>query len=431
MIRLLKLFTFRTSTLIFFALGIILVSMFFAKMARNPGYVLLSYRYYTLETSMLIAVLSLLLLITVSIVVYRLTAWLFDASWRQRMANRNTIKGLIAYAEGNWPQAEKLLARAAGYNDAPLINYLTAAEAAHQQGKTDKRDEYLMFAHETTPGVEQSVGLAKARLQLSSQQWESALATLRMLKEHRKSPAYPFVLKLLAKTYNELADWAALRDLLPELRKHEVLSSHDYDALALRCYEGQLEGAVKGFSSQEKRQNLHTAWDSIPKKLRLQANLVLAYSQRLLDIDAPNEAEEAVSAFLRKDWDDGLVRLYGTIAGKDPSKQYLLAESWLKERPSNAALLLTLGRLSLQNQQWEKARQYFEASIGARKSAEAYGELGRLLARLGEHEASNDSFQRGLGLIAQRLPDLPLPPMLRAPAVAVVSTVSAGEEDGS
>lgn len=410
MIRLLKLFTFRTSTLVFFALGVILVSMFFAKMARNPGYVLLSYRYYTLETSMLIAVLSLMLTITLSIVFYRLTAWLFDASWRQRMANRNTIKGLIAYAEGNWPQAEKLLARSAGYNDAPLINYLTAAEAAHQQGKTDKRDQYLLMAHETTPGVEQSVGLAKARLQLSSQQWESALATLRMLKDHPKSPAYPFVLKLLAKTYDELADWAALRELLPELRKHEVFSSHDFDTLALRCYEGQLEGAIKGYSNEEKRSHLHQAWDSIPKKLRQQANLVLAYSQRLLDLDAPNEAEEVVSTFLRKDWDERLVRLYGTIQGKDPNKQFLLAESWLKERPSNAALLLALGRLCLQNQNWEKARHYFDASIKSRKSAEAYGEQGRLLARLGEHEASNESFQHGLTMIAQRLPDLPLPP---------------------
>lgn len=411
MISFLRLFTFRTSTITFFALGVILVSMFFGKMARNPGYVLLSYRHYTLETSMLIGVLSLILLITLSLILYRLTGWLFDSNWRQRMANRTTIKGLIAYAEGNWPQAEKLLSRSAGYNDAPLVNYLTAAEAAHQQGKSEKRDQYLLLAHESTPGVEQAVGLAKARLQLASQQWESALATLRMLKEHPKSPAYPFVLKLLAKTYDELADWTALQELLPELRKHNVFSVHDFDALALRCYEGQLGGAMKGYSNEEKRQNLQQAWESIPKKMRHQANLVLAYSLRLLELDSPDQAEEVVAAFLRKDWDDRLARLYGTIAAREPAKQYLLAESWLKERPSNATLLLTMGRLALQNQDWSKAREYFEASIKSRKSAEAFGELGRLLARLGEHEASNEHFQRGLAMIAQRLPDLPLPPL--------------------
>lgn len=421
MIRFLRLFTLRTSTLIFFAIGVVLVSMFCAKLARNPGYVLLSYRYYTLETSMLVGFMSLLLLVTLSIIAYRLTVWLFDSNWRQRMANRKTIKGLIAYAEGNWPRAEKLLSRSANYNDAPLINYLTAAEAAHQQGKTDKRDHYLLLAHETTPGVEQSVGLAKARLQISSQQWESALATLRMLKEHPKSPAYPFVLKLLAKTYDELADWTALQALLPELQKHNVLNASEHETLAQRCFEGQLASAAKGIHNEEVRQNLQKTWESIPKKMRHQATLVLAYSQRLLEIDGNNEAEEVVAAFLRKDWDDRLVRLYGTIAGRDPQKQYLLAESWLKERPSNASLLLTLGRLCLLNQQWTNARQYFEASINARKSAEAYGELGRLLSRLGEHEASNENFQRGLMMIAQRLPDLPLPPAVKRHPESVTS----------
>ena len=75
-------------------------------------------------------------------------------------------------------------------------------------------------------------------------------------------------------------------------------------------------------------------------------------------------------------------------------------------------LLLTMGRLSLRLQQWERARDYFEASLRSRKSAQAYGELGRLLSRFGEHQASNENFQAGLELIAERLPDLPLPDLL-------------------
>ena len=53
-----------------------------------------------------------------------------------------------------------------------------------------------------------------------------------------------------------------------------------------------------------------------------------------------------------------------------------------------------------------------EASINARKSAEAYGELGRLLSRLlGEHRERK--FSAGLMMIAA--PDLPLPYVETAP----------------
>ena len=104
------------------------------------------------------------------------------------------------------------------------------------------------------------------------------------------------------------------------------------------------------------------------------------------------------------------MRLYGIVKGDDLEKQLLLAESWLRERPNDAMLLLTLGRLSLQRRNWEMARSYFQSSLNSRKMAETYGELGRLTARLGEHKESSEYFQQGLAMITQRLPDMPLPP---------------------
>jgi HemY protein len=136
---------------------------------------------------------------------------------------------------------------------------------------------------------------------------------------------------------------------------------------------------------------------------------VQAYAEALIHLNAGVEAERILTDALRKNWDDNLARLYGTVKGGDVAKQQLWAENWLKERPNNAMLLLTLGRLSLQLQQWEQARSYFEASIRSRKTAEAHGELGRLLSHLGEHQASNENFEAGLALISQRLPELPMP----------------------
>ncbi|MCY1380050.1 heme biosynthesis-associated TPR protein [compost metagenome] len=103
------------------------------------------------------------------------------------------------------------------------------------------------------------------------------------------------------------------------------------------------------------------------------------------------------------------MRLYGLLRGRDPARQLQTAEGWLKEHPSDASLLLTLGRLCLRNRLWGKAREYFETSLSFRRDSETCAELARLLAQLGEVERSNQLFQEGLGLLDQRLPALPLP----------------------
>ena len=90
------------------------------------------------------------------------------------------------------------------------------------------------------------------------------------------------------------------------------------------------------------------------------------------------------------------------------------AEGWLKTHPEDPSLLLTLGRLSLQNRLWGKARDYLEASLRLQRNPEACAELARLLAGLGENERSNALFQEGLGLLDERLLALPLPDPVRA-----------------
>lgn len=412
MTRLIRLIAFKPSTIMFLIMGSLVGALFFKAVAKDPGYVLLAHGRYTLETSLLIGLVVLVLFVLVLYWVWLLLRWVFDPLRGQRKANQKTLKGLIAYAEGDWINAEKLMAKGASGNDVALINYLTAAQAAQEQGQSDRRDDYLRLAHESTQGVETAIGLTKARLQFRSEQWEECLATLMVLKQQEKHPGYPAVIKMLSQVYIHLEDWDSLLALLPELHKRKVLSQDEQDELARRCHEGKLRQSLRG-SEDDRLRNLHQAWEAIPRKLHLDPALLQIHVEALLQLGAGDVAEPLLTDALRKHWDDHLVRLYGMVQG-DVEKQRLWAENWLKERPNNAMLLLTLGRLSLQLQQWDKARHYFEASLAARKSAEAYGELGRLLSHLGEHQASNDNFQQGLAMISQRLPDLPLP-SLRPP----------------
>jgi hypothetical protein len=58
------------------------------------------------------------------------------------------------------------------------------------------------------------------------------------------------------------------------------------------------------------------------------------------------------------------------VRGDDPARQLQTAEGWLKDHPQDASLLLTLGRLSLQNRLWGKARDYLESSLRMERNPE-------------------------------------------------------------
>lgn len=86
----------------------------------------------------------------------------------------------------------------------------------------------------------------------------------------------------------------------------------------------------------------------------------------------------------------------------------------MKLHPDDPSLLLTLGRLCLQNRLWGKARDYLESSLNLQRNPETCAELARLLAGLGDTERSNQLFQEGLVLLDERLLALPLPEGVRS-----------------
>jgi HemY protein len=156
-------------------------------------------------------------------------------------------------------------------------------------------------------------------------------------------------------------------------------------------------------------QPLTQAWQQLTSAQRHDPQLLLAYAEQLRALGAESEAEEVLGKALKRQYDARLVALYGELAGADPARQLQTAEGWLKQQPADAELLLALGRLCLRNRLWDKAREYFETSLGLTRSAATCAELARLLAHQGEVARSNELFQEALGLQQQRLPNLPLP----------------------
>ena len=104
-------------------------------MLENNGYVLISFRGYTVEMSvpaLIFAALVSYLLVRLLIRVLRAPRQLGEKVARSRVqrSGKNTTRGLIAMSEGKLAKGERLLTKGAANSEAPVVNYLTAARTA-------------------------------------------------------------------------------------------------------------------------------------------------------------------------------------------------------------------------------------------------------------------------------------------------------------
>jgi len=387
----------------------------------HPGYVLIDYphvfRYESGLWTTLAALLALVLIGFVFVSLFRMlaTSGGMVNPWSRRNRKRRLhsaiARGQVDLAEGRWASAQKHLTLAAENEQYPLFYYLGAARAANEQGLYDQSDALLEKALARQPKAELAVALNHAQLQVDRADSEGAFSTLEVM--HQRYPGNTQVLRQLAGVCVQRQEWPTLVRLLPDLRKHKVMRPEDIAALEQQAVGSRLlSGGLEGEATNEVE--LDSAWQQLSANQRQEPALVLSYAERLRRLGASAKAEEVVRNALKRSYDSHLVRQYGLVAGDTPAKSVAFAESLLKAHPQDPSLLLTLGRLCLQDRLWGKARDYLEASLRCQRNPETCAELARLLAQLGDTQRSNALFQEGLGLLDERLLALPLPSPVRA-----------------
>ena len=390
--------------LLFSTLIVLVAAALFALFAHDdPGYIIINYRQWRIETSLIFMVTAVLLAF---LVLYYLVRFIVNIrlmprrlrEWRQRRqqlkARHAFSHGLIELAEGHWKAAEKYLLKHIDSSEAPALNYLNAARAAQHQGALDRRDYYLRMANESPPRTDLGVALTQAELQLTQGQMEQALATLSSL--HHNVPDHAHVQKLLLGLYARFHGWEQLLELLPKLGRKHAIGHDDIEHLELAAYTGLL----KNVAGKDNIRHLNDAWQRIPKHLKHHEPLLSLYIHELIRHGANSEAESLLYQSLNRKWDDSLAYLYGIIESSDPSTQLNRAEAWLSGHESNPTLLLTLGRLCVRNKLWGKAHNYLNASAGLDARPETYKELGGLLERLGKPQEATQYYRKGLNMIS-------------------------------
>lgn len=366
---------------------------------KDPGYVLIAIHHWTVETTLWIMILGLLLLFLIFHLFISLCHKISHtpgaiSSWHSRRqaqkAQAITRQGLIEYSEGYWKKAKNHLIQALPNADTPLLNYLTAARAAQKMGDSQLRDDFLREAQQSMPEAKIAVELTQAQLQLANHQWEQALATLRHLQDI--APRHPYVLKLLMQLYQEVRDWPQLIALLPDLKRYHVIDQHEFESLQHNAYLQSLSDLTK----QNQPEAVNSLFNSLPKSLAMDPDIVAEYVRFLFKNHDYDTAKDLLRRSLRKDFQPQLIALYSALPGGESQLDF--AEGLLKKTPHSAALYLCLGQLCINQQLWGKAKHYLEQSIEIGPSPAAFMALGQLHEKLGDPILACASYKRGLEL---------------------------------
>lgn len=390
--------------LIIFLLFLILSVWFGLEIVRHPGYLLIVYQPWMVQMPIWFALLSAVIIFLLFYLVidsidrlqfmwFRLKNWLHIR--REHKSYSKTQRGLATLIEGRWKKAEQLSLAGVNQSFEPLINYLAAAKAAHEQDGFDRRDAYIEKAYKVAPNAELAIGLTKAKFEFEQDQLEQAVATLTGLRQI--APRHPRVLRLLEKVYVRLGDWQNLQTLLPSMRKAKMLTPTEYELFEKNLYCEMLRNAHNKNANE-----LQTMWNNIPRAQRKNPDVISEYVKQLLRPDnsptksTTDEVEELIRKGLKQNYQPDLARIYGNLPFANLNRQLVIVGAWLKMYGPKPELLLTLGKLCVRVQLWGKAKDYFEKCLEQGPNAEASLEYGKLLEYLNDPQEAIQVYRNGL-----------------------------------
>ncbi|MDP2902736.1 MAG: heme biosynthesis HemY N-terminal domain-containing protein [Methylovulum sp.] len=372
----------------------------------TPGYVLIGIGHWSLETTLAVFSVTLIIAFFFLYFFFRTLGYLarLPAQLKRRghavKFNRSQealIAGLVDSAEGNWEKAEHVLIKHASHSGAPLLHYLTAAKAAQSRGAFDKRDEYLKKAAVQSPDSGVAIGLTQAELHLSGNEFEQALETLTKL--HSIEPTHASVLKLMHQAYQRAGDWEGLRKLLPSLHTNKVLMEAEIKLLETEAFSKLLKQSAETGDIAA----IQAKWAEIPNYIRKISGVSAIYFAAMINAGAGALVEDELAVALSVNWDTTLLVLFGSIPSNDVSRQLAMAERWLSLHENDAVLLAILGKLSIQCLNNEKAQGYLTKSIAVEPTVQAYQLLGDLLFDQDDKDRAIQCYKNGLELASSEI----------------------------
>ncbi|HEY4143844.1 heme biosynthesis HemY N-terminal domain-containing protein [Pinirhizobacter sp.] len=356
--------------------------------AVDPGLVFVRIRGVRITTTVVFAIVALLVIWFLLGALWFLLRWPFDATTRRqrRQSRRRFSDGIVALFEGRNADAERDLARASRYEPLRAASLLGAAEAASRRGEKARAIESLDQAAQITPATARIV---RARLFRLDGRPQESVALLAADADSRSLPPAGWV--ELAESSVLAGDTRRARDCLEPLQKSGVLSTKQLADLENRILQMAIARAPDGAALTE-------FWSQLPKNQRRSAAVVDAYARRAAGFGQNLAAMDEVESSLRREWSSSLAATYGALGVDDIETRMRRAEGWLDAHPNDASLLTTLGRMCVRLKLWGKARAYLERALALAPDPLAWEALGDTCVGQGETSLAHRCYRNALAI---------------------------------
>ncbi len=360
----------------------------------QQGYVAIVAFGYAIEMSLTALVLSVVLLVVVLGLCWRLLrgsvalgqrAQRHFSGRRERRAQALTQTGTLALLAGQWNEAEQKLRKAARLSAEPQLALLGAAQAAQAEGQLGRRDQYL----QRLPTAKASLEIGLARLNLLAQQPDltPALAEAEALRQ-RYPKAAALLMQLLA-LYQATQQWDKVLALLPEIRLQKLMSEAEMAPIEQQARLHQLQ-ALGDLAE------LRQFWQALPRSVSKQADCIAAYARGLIAHQQHEEAQTLLLEALSQQRQPQLLACLAEVDSPTPEPLLQQAKGWLNRRKPDADLLQLLGQLSFHAHRLDEAKDYFEQAVALAPSAARYQALAQLCQQLNQHAEAAKHYHAAL-----------------------------------
>lgn len=355
----------------------------------GPGYVLVYYNHYSVETSVWVGLLLLFAAVLACYIVVRLLSRIINISWRgwrfrsakQRQSFEQSIS---AFLSEDWPQAIRFANRNNRFDDAIL-----AARAALQAKNIEQARLYAKKAASTDKTTLLTLLLLHFDIELAADNQQKASELLQQLIV--ENATHYAVLSRAVDLYCAENKTAALQELLPALVKKPASLYLD---LQKACLLKAGVCLIRYYRQQNNRQALADLWQRLGKTSARNA-LIADYCLALIALEQEKAAEKLLSARMAAEFDPACLLPYAML-DIDAEKQLSYLQRMDTEHPYNAQVQLALGIVYLRKQQWQAAKQTLEQSVSLQPSAKAYYYLSRYYESRGDDRNAKLSLIHGI-----------------------------------
>jgi len=352
----------------------------------DPGYVLVRYRGMDYTTTVAAGALILAGIAFGAWLLWKLLTLPFRA-WRghrDRQSRARLGDGLESLHHGHYARAQKLLEQAAVDDDRIAgVARSAAAQAALARGDLAAARAEVDALGE---GHAASRAIAGAELALADGRPTDALVAL---DAPAAQPLPPRGLALRAEALAVSGQGAQAYGLLGPLRQQQALPEARLSELETRWAEASLREAADA-------NVLADRWEALPKPLKSEAPVVIAYADRAAALRWEDAAATSIEQALDTRWDEHLAAHYGTLPIARFEQRRGNAERWLQVHPASPALLLTLARLARAQGQWPQAQDYLHRAIAQGAGSEAWEEFGHGFAGTGNDASARIGYANAL-----------------------------------